>query len=780
MLARAGLRRRIRSLLALAMVVGLVSGAVLALLSGARRTVSAVDRLRAESLAADLLVVPFPVDDRIADLRAHPDVAAVGQRAVIYGRVQGSDVDLAAGTVAAVAVDDEYGRSVDRPRLLAGSIPGPGELGSVMLTEAGAATYGARVGDVLVLESLTPAQVDRLVFAGEAPATFDGPTIRVEVAAVVRSLGESLVLNVDHLLLTPAFWRQYGDMIGGFDNLLLVRARDDAAVSSVLDEVGRLWADDDELFVDRVAEEASGVEDLARVNSLSLAVAAAVVLTAGCVIVAQALSRTSRALAADSSVLSAIGMTPPERLAAMTLPLLAAITVGAAVGAMGAGFASAAFPTGSTGHLEPTPGLRVDWPVLAGGMVVTVVGIGAAGAVTARRAGRPPIRRLRVGPAARAAARGPAIASAAGYLGTRAGVPARPALAGAILVLAAAVGAVIFGASLQRFIDDRTLDGWNWDVEVGIGDQLTDIEARAAAQSVADDPAVAGVALTRQLSHDVDGRELQVYGLEPIEGSVGLTVIEGRLPTAIDEVALGRTTAMALGGGLGDDVVLADADGLPTRFTVTGWVRFPNIGRDAPSDGVLMTLNALDMFLPRPDDGTLGFPTLLVKWSSGADTGEATSRLATEHPSVSGPTSSSQVLNMREARAAPSILVLVLAVLGLAAVAHALQQAVRLGRQDLGVLTAIGFHRRQRILVVAVQALFYVAAGVALGIPLGIVAGRSSWRLLAERLGTDVDPVVPATVALVVPIALVLVVVATVLPALTAARLKPGSVLAVE
>jgi putative ABC transport system permease protein len=76
-------------------------------------------------------------------------------------------------------------------------------------------------------------------------------------------------------------------------------------------------------------------------------------------------------------------------------------------------------------------------------------------------------------------------------------------------------------------------------------------------------------------------------------------------------------------------------------------------------------------------------------------------------------------------------------------------------------------------------ALAVVAAGV--GVPLGIVAGRWGWRVLAVQLGVASGPVVPLLVVTAVAAAVIVVAdVIAVIPARRAARVAPAQALRVE
>jgi ABC-type lipoprotein release transport system permease subunit len=114
-------------------------------------------------------------------------------------------------------------------------------------------------------------------------------------------------------------------------------------------------------------------------------------------------------------------------------------------------------------------------------------------------------------------------------------------------------------------------------------------------------------------------------------------------------------------------------------------------------------------------------------------------------------------------------------------VGFALVTTVRRRRRALAVLKTVGFDRRQVRATVAWQATTVVVVGLLVGIPLGLVAGRLVWDLVAAQLGVSGDPTCPVlAIALVVPAALVLVNLVAAFPARRAAHTLPAVVLRSE
>jgi hypothetical protein len=116
--------------------------------------------------------------------------------------------------------------------------------------------------------------------------------------------------------------------------------------------------------------------------------------------------------------------------------------------------------------------------------------------------------------------------------------------------------------------------------------------------------------------------------------------------------------------------------------------------------------------------------------------GDAVSVLQVQHRA--------EIVNDRSTGATPVVPAAGLAVGAIAALGLTLHSSVRQRRRDLALLKTLGFTKRQLAAVVAWQSSVAAIIGVCVGLPLGIVAGRSLWILFAR----DIDAVPqPTTVA---------------------------------
>jgi ABC-type lipoprotein release transport system permease subunit len=113
--------------------------------------------------------------------------------------------------------------------------------------------------------------------------------------------------------------------------------------------------------------------------------------------------------------------------------------------------------------------------------------------------------------------------------------------------------------------------------------------------------------------------------------------------------------------------------------------------------------------------------------------------------------------------------------------AHLLVTSVRRRRRDLAVLKTLGFVRRQVSATVIWQATTVALVALAVGLPLGIAAGRWAWMLVADRLGVVPVSVVPALVLTLVALTTVLAAnLVAAMSAWMAARTRPATVLRAE
>ena len=178
---------------------------------------------------------------------------------------------------------------------------------------------------------------------------------------------------------------------------------------------------------------------------------------------------------------------------------------------------------------------------------------------------------------------------------------------------------------------------------------------------------------------------------------------------------------------------------------------------------------------------------IAVTFRPGTDAARATARLdrrltaVDENFFTQSPTKPTDLLNFGRIQDLPLILGCVLAVLALITVAHLLATSIRRRRRDLAILKTLGFTQGEVGRTVAWQATTLAVITLAVGLPLGVAAGRTAWDLFAGRLGVLPDVSVPVVLlALIVPGAILLANLVSIGPAVTAMRTHPASVLREE
>src|SRR5205814_7104919 len=121
------------------------------------------------------------------------------------------------------------------------------------------------------------------------------------------------------------------------------------------------------------------------------------------------------------------------------------------------------------------------------------------------------------------------------------------------------------------------------------------------------------------------------------------------------------------------------------------------------------------------------------RFRHGADQEAAIARLGVpfQHlpvgPELERPTRPVDVANLERVGSLPFLLAGVLALGALASLVHALAVGRRRLRRELAVLQSIGFTGRQVAAAVVAHAVALTGAGLAIGLPLGIAAGRWLW-----------------------------------------------------
>ena len=517
-------------------------------------------------------------------------------------------------------------------------------------------------------------------------------------------------------------------------------------------------------------------------------------------LVEQALARQVLLEEADLTILAGLGM---SRAQIVAMVLLRAALTGVAGGVLAVAAAVAAsplMPVGLARQAEISPGISADALVLTAGFCAIVVLMVALAALPAWRVSRrgPRPRNEGIGrPGAPRLAGWLAHSSlpVTTVLGVRFGlergrgrtaVPVGTALAGATAAVMAVAAALTFGASLDQLVNSPWQQGWNWDVLVGNPNTVTDPTGYLVPRLAADRLVGSYSALTNlNGGFTVDGAAVgNVLVFDPLKGAVFPPLLQGRPPHAQGEIVLGTSTLRQIGRHVGQTIKLRTPVGTTTTMRVVGRMIVPSVA-DLLTNGLGQGAWVPGSYFRRLK-AELAAAGLTCRRFSTSFSPSATPRACRRRMPTPGCGTTSALSCCASSPARPSstckastalplVLAGLAACLGAAALGNTMTIFVRRRRRDLAILKTLGFRRRQVATTVAWQATTFILAALAIGLPLGVAAGRWAWDLAATQLQSAAPPVIPAlAIALIVPAALLAGNALAALPARTAARTAPA------
>ena len=784
MTARAEWRRRWRSFVVLAVLLGLAGGVALAALAGSRRADTAFTRLEEQLKEPNLHAATGerPNPELVREAATWPGVEVAMHQVILA--VAPADRGMLAGrdTIAAaipVVAGDETGDIL----MVEGRWYDERRADELLINEAMRDALDADIGDRITLVSLTPEQVEASESGGDLPSPA-GPTQQVTLVGVARSAEDVSDAPDPVLIVTPAYYERHGPAIGRVEGVGL--RIDEDRLPEIEDRVRSLFGED--VVIDQPEDFAARIEDGLAVEVNGLRAFALVAGLAGLVALSQALVRQADTLSEQHRSRRALGMTSRQLIASDVTAVLPAAAGGALLAAAGAVAGGSLAITGLARQAEPDPGPWFDSVVLPGAIVVGLVVLvvaAVASAVAAARGPTPdgmvPVRPSR-GEAVLAWLPPPAAVGARMALATGRGpaaLPSGPALAGAAVGIAGVVAALVFGARVDHLLATPELWGANYDTIVTVGENAPSDESTA--DEIAGDPAVAAVALFDSVDVRVYAGDRQfedeAFALWAHRGAIPPVIVDGRAPVAPDEVALGDEVLDHLRVDLGDTVEVDRGD---ERVALQVVGRHLQPAENDANSGMLLTPQGFEAL-----EGEEGDSGLLVRFAPGVDKDSAVERLrdigGQVEVTVAADDAPSNVDNLDELGALPWALAVFLALLAAIAAMHALVSATRRRRHDLAVLRVLGFVGGQVRSTLRWQALTVAAVGLLLGVPAGVIAGRRIWSALAEAVGVVDDWSFPwLTVVLAVPVALGVAVLLAIPPGRAAARVPPGRVLRAE
>ena len=794
---RIELRLRWPSLVALALLITLATGTVLAAFAGARRGDSALRRLADRTLPATAYVQMYQPGFDWKPIRHYPDVTALATYVQVDAKLAGIPVSNLA--VALLAGDDQWTRTIERPVVLDGRLARPDQPDEAVVTQGFVSRYGHGVGDTVTAELPSIEQQGLISIDAPAPA---GPHVPLHIVGIVRSpwFADGGGLR-GRLLPSAAFLAKYranlfNEKLSWFDALVRLRGGE-AAIPAFTRHLIRRTKNPD-LIVGDLVDDRRHRQRTASFEARWLVAFGAVALVAGLVLVGQAVARHVATNAANLDVLRALGMTPAEEVVAASVGPVLAAAAGSSLAAAGAWYASGWFPIGIAADSEPNPGRQVDALVFGLGWLgaVSLVGLGATvaawRALRTRRAAVASRTSVVASLAARAQLPVPIVIGSRFAFetgGGRATVPVRQALLAAVAGVIGVVAAATFSAGVTEAVANPVRFGQTHQLEVWLGFQGEDIAPHDTLEVVARDRDVTGVNDWHYGSGALaDGSTLPMSTYQAVREPMPVVLLSGRMPATAQEIALAPNSADAAGAHVGSTVAVTGTK--QTRHLRVTGIAFVTAASHCTActdhaTGAWVTSGAFDSLFRRYQF-RLGEITL----RPGADVGKVAARLhraiaahfgpAADVP-LAAPFRPAATEEVQQLRALPIALGAFLVALAIGALAHALLTVVRRRRRELGVWRALGMTGRQVRAVVVTQASVIALVGLAFGIPLGIALGRAAWRAVADYTPLQFAAPAAALASLVVvPLALLLANLLAAWPGHQAARPRVAEVLRAE
>ena len=808
--ARSELRRRWPGTIGVALLVGIVGAIVLSGVAGARRSDSALQRFNAYSRSADIEVTtgaPAPgqraaLERQLTSFSQTPGVAALAVLRLFA--IQPADPAVQYLAMGAATDARTMNHLVDRPRLISGRLANPAAPDEVNVSQPFAQLDHLRVGGTFPIVSWTTAQVARMFAAGNFTAP-GGPKISLHVVGIVRrplDLGERGAQG-GVVILQPAFIAKYGNEIGTFSGYAMrIRTHTPAQAPGVTARAQALFAKNPNFEIQNLNIDNTGASDAIHVLAVALFIFAAVGALAGVVAISVILNRELSFARREQSSLLALGMSRRQRFAASGLRVALIATGSLLIAVCGAVALSPIYPFGIARRADPNVGLHADWLVLGVGVLAILVVVAAIGVASAWRASRVTATD-RVAREATWATRTVELGGNAGLpvsviaglrmalesgRGDRS-VPVRSAFLAAVFAVAGMTAVIVFAASLSHLASTPAVYGSRFQFKViSTSDPSCDNNDAGVSK-------VAGVAALDAICYNniqLDGKANVGFGDQPIRGSIGPEVVAGVAPSEPDEVALGAKTLGVLHDRIGGTVSAAGPGGHAV-YKIVGEVVFPELGDPQPvADGAWFTQRGFDTLLgPMTNPSQENFTRYLVgTFAAGADRAAVGARVrkltfdpqAPKSAGLVGPEKPTEVSRLDQIDWFPGTLAALLAFLALVAFAHTIVTSTRRRRRELALLKTLGFQRRQVRFAVAWQATTLAAAGVVVGVPIGLLLGSVIWRAVATGVGVPTVSVVPVPLLVITLAAFAVLAVNLVafLPARAAARLRPAIALRTE
>jgi hypothetical protein len=359
----------------------------------------------------------------------------------------------------------------------------------------------------------------------------------------------------------------------------------------------------------------------------------------------------------------------------------------------------------------------------------------------------------------------------------------RSALVGAIVGVLGVVGCFTFRAGLADAAADPQRSGVVWNFMVGSGEGPLTPKQLGTVMADRDVAAVLHGVWYRAVR--IHGVTTPTFAITTLKGDIAPVVLTGHAPRTRDEIAFGPGTLHDLKLHVGERIRVGNS---PARdVTIVGTALLPATSHTDYDQSGWMTADGVRSLVgPIGKLDTNGYEDYaFIRWKPGVSHAAAQKTLLKQFGNgelyslpAALPTA---VVSLGDVRSLPVALGVFFGLLASATVAHALVTTVRRRRHELAIMRSVGFTRSQSRIAIAWQATLIAAAGLIIGVPLGVVTGRLVWRWLAHNFPVVyVPPVAAVAVVLVVPAAIALANLLAAWPARSAARIRPAEALRTE
>ena len=295
--ARRDVRRRWRSLVLLGVLIGLTAGFALSAWAGARRTDTALERLRQQTNAADAVVFPSQVGvahphwERLAD---RPEVRTLAVWDLLFGSYDGQP-----GAIIFGSKDGTYLGKVEKPVVVQGRMFNPHSSDEVVVDENSVGQVPP-VGGTFTYQFYGRNQSEQDT---EPP---QGPKVTMHVVGVVRETPEFLFVSDGQVFVPPGFLARYGTRIQTAENADVVLRHGAADIGALRHDVDTFLVPGTPVLDSHATSRR--VNTTLAVETTALLLLAAAILLGGGILVAQVLGRSATTIADDSLALRALGM----------------------------------------------------------------------------------------------------------------------------------------------------------------------------------------------------------------------------------------------------------------------------------------------------------------------------------------------------------------------------------------------------------------------------------------------------------------------------------------